>query len=231
MNTEMEKLAGEYAELADALLQDQGVQYTDEDVVKVANFLIDNDYPDEQEKTAEEVLDEIRTAAFYDEIEKQAGVKDTFARATEALEMLGHNMGMATLPEKLHGRLSKVERARMALGSHINRNATAYGTGTVGAGAGLVGGGGYAGYSALKKQAGISGAIGGGLKTLLSPKNLTRGQKLGLKNSKKLTSMQKMRGGASKFVGNHEVGVGRAAAGAAMAGSAAIGAGAHKLSS
>lgn len=69
---EMQKLANEYAGVAEQLLQQNGNPYTEEDVIKVAEFLIDQDYPEEQEKTAAEQLQEIRMAAFNDELEKNA---------------------------------------------------------------------------------------------------------------------------------------------------------------
>jgi len=64
----MYKLAEEYASVAVQLLEQQGQPYGDEDIIKVSEFLIDQDYKQEIEKRAEEA----RVSAFYSELEKQA---------------------------------------------------------------------------------------------------------------------------------------------------------------
>lgn len=66
---DLEKLAHDYAAKAEQLLQQNGQPYTEDDIVKVAEFLIDNEYP--QEDPVKE-LEQIKVAAFYDELEKLA---------------------------------------------------------------------------------------------------------------------------------------------------------------
>ncbi len=88
MNEDMMKLAEEYAAAAQTLLEEQGEPYTEEDIAKVAEFLIDSDYPSEDEapegeltqeemsKLSEEDYEKLAEEAFVlgfeDEMEKQA---------------------------------------------------------------------------------------------------------------------------------------------------------------
>jgi hypothetical protein len=123
---EMEKIAAEYAELAQALLEENGQPYGDDDIVKVASFLIDADY--EQEEVDE---DAIRAAAFYDELEKSAGARMDKAKA---------NAGKAWNWVK-----DKGKRGTEATKGHMKKHYGKYVAGAGGAAAG-----GAAGYMAGK---------------------------------------------------------------------------------
>lgn len=83
MNEDIVKLAEEYASMAQKLLEEQGEPYTEEDIAKVAEFLIDNDYPSEDgvlseqmskisEEDYEKLAEEAFILGFEDELEKQA---------------------------------------------------------------------------------------------------------------------------------------------------------------
>lgn len=141
MDQEMVKLAGQYAELAETLLQKQGQRYTDEDIIKVANYLIDQDYPD-LEKTAEEELAEIRTAAFYDELEKNAFWQKLVGGAKtvgKAIHGGAENIGFHTSRALMNKKLPKwMQDAGYWAGQ--NMHATGYalgGAGALGAGYGI----------------------------------------------------------------------------------------------
>lgn len=66
---EFEKLASQYVEAAVKMLEENGQPYGDDDIEKVASFLIDADYAQDQQPVDEEA---VRVAAFYDELQKQA---------------------------------------------------------------------------------------------------------------------------------------------------------------
>jgi hypothetical protein len=67
-----------YAELAETKLKENGAEYTEEDVVKVASFMIDHDiaYEDKMSKIAEFVeAGQIMARSFAAELQKTAEEK------------------------------------------------------------------------------------------------------------------------------------------------------------
>ena len=153
MNEDMVKLAEEYAEIAENLLEENGQAYTEDDVVKVANALIDLDYPEENEDTDEEDYEKLAEDAFLDgfndELEKVAA---TYSRAgglpgegvTRGLsqaEMVG-----AAVMEKIRPVTRYKSRGR-GLGAAAYRNPGRVGKAAMILGAlGLLGAGAGAGY-------------------------------------------------------------------------------------
>lgn len=155
MNEDMMKLAEEYAAVAQNLLEDQGEPYTEEDIAKVAEFLIENDYPSEDaEPAAEEndfdkLAEEAFLAGFEDEMQKQA--------------MRTPNRMAADIGEYLIDKLVYLKKQKINGEQYLGKkkNPTRYwlanhpktvGYGAMGLGAAAIGGGGYAGYSAMNKQ-------------------------------------------------------------------------------
>lgn len=144
-NEDMQKLASEYAAVAENLLQQNGTEFTEDDVIKVAEFLIDQDYP-ETEKTAEEELQDIRVAAFNDELEKDAFVGKFFSNVHGAFKGLGQGVKRHMAPHT-----SKVGPNPKGT-SAVNRFFANRGDATVGYGAAALGVGtvGAAGYGVKK---------------------------------------------------------------------------------
>jgi len=123
MNNEMVKVASQYAEVAENLLIEQGLRYTDDDVVKVANFLIDQDYPDEYEKTA-----------YLGKV--VSGAKAVGNKIHGGAETIGFHLSRALMNKKLP---QWVQDAGFEMGQNMHRA----GYRAAGAGAVTLGAGGY----------------------------------------------------------------------------------------
>ncbi len=142
----MVKLAEQYAEVAQNLLEEQGEPYTEDDIVKVANFLIDEDYPAETpENETEKLAEEAFLAGFIEEMQKVAAWKTPNGYA----EALGYRILEALLPAasklKPDGVRSAIYNKALMHPKTVGYGAAALGTGTIGAA-------GYGGYRLMRKD-------------------------------------------------------------------------------
>ncbi len=153
MDQEMLKLAEEYAVIAEELLEDNGMPYDEDDVIKVASFLIDNEVDFEDEDDEDEEFDEedVRLAAFYDELEKDAG------KLGKRISGHLYNTGVG-LSNKLWGKGPK-KGAKLNWRQNLarkmvrtNKNARRTGAAVYGAGALAAGGAGYGIYRGTRKN-------------------------------------------------------------------------------
>lgn len=184
MNKEaLYKLAEEYAQVAEGLLEEQGLRYTEEDVIKVAEFLIDQDNVD-AEKTAEEQLEEIRLAAFYDELEKDAAATGSILNTAKKYLGFEHmkNLGNYLRPGLPKGnRTDMLAQGQRKLFRSMRDNPAAYGYGAVGtAGAAAFGAGRMSKSAAVKSPNQLAYDIGWAIQKALKADSKRHGKLVGL---------------------------------------------------